>query len=85
MDDFQTGAEHSASTLQQAASGGNAKALEPLALSPTGGALGALSGGSGGALVSRQSSLTPGLRYRNLGKSGLRVSNVGLGQFKISR
>ncbi|XP_065348532.1 voltage-gated potassium channel subunit beta-2 [Cloeon dipterum] len=79
MDDFQTGAEHSASTLQQAASGGNAKALEPLALSPAGGPLGALSGGSGGALVSRQSSLTPGLRYRNLGKSGLRVSNVGLG------
>ncbi|XP_021927107.1 voltage-gated potassium channel subunit beta-2 isoform X2 [Zootermopsis nevadensis] len=32
-----------------------------------------------GPLVSRQSSVTPGLRYRNLGKSGLRVSNVGLG------
>ncbi|KAK7794166.1 hypothetical protein R5R35_005367 [Gryllus longicercus] len=32
-----------------------------------------------GALASRQSSVTPGLRYRNLGKSGLRVSNVGLG------
>jgi hypothetical protein len=34
-----------------------------------------------GPLVSRQSSVTPGLRYRNLGKSGLRVSNVGLGKF----
>ena len=33
-----------------------------------------------GPLVSRQSSVTPGLRYRNLGKSGLRVSNVGLGE-----
>ncbi|PSN38408.1 Voltage-gated potassium channel subunit beta-2 [Blattella germanica] len=32
-----------------------------------------------GHLVTRQSSVTPGLRYRNLGKSGLRVSNVGLG------
>lgn len=29
--------------------------------------------------VSRQASMTPGLRYRNLGKSGLRVSNIGLG------
>ncbi|XP_054271493.1 voltage-gated potassium channel subunit beta-2-like isoform X2 [Macrosteles quadrilineatus] len=30
--------------------------------------------------VTRQSStVTPGLRYRNIGKSGLRVSNVGLG------
>ena len=27
----------------------------------------------------RQSAPVPGLRYRNLGKSGLRVSNVGLG------
>ena len=26
-----------------------------------------------------QSSPSPGIRYRNLGKSGLRVSNVGLG------
>nr|CAD7437636.1 unnamed protein product [Timema bartmani] len=31
------------------------------------------------SLAPRQSSITPGLRYRNLGKSGLRVSNVGLG------
>ncbi|XP_063223445.1 voltage-gated potassium channel subunit beta-2 [Bacillus rossius redtenbacheri] len=31
------------------------------------------------ALAPRQASITPGLRYRNLGKSGLRVSNVGLG------
>lgn len=30
--------------------------------------------------LSRQTSLTPGLRYRNLGKSGLRVSNIGLGK-----
>ncbi|XP_044728022.1 voltage-gated potassium channel subunit beta-2 isoform X2 [Chrysoperla carnea] len=29
--------------------------------------------------LARQGSVTPGLRYRNLGKSGLRVSNVGLG------
>lgn len=29
--------------------------------------------------LTRQTSVTPGLRYRNLGKSGLRVSNVGLG------
>ncbi len=27
----------------------------------------------------RQTTPVPGLRYRNLGKSGLRVSNVGLG------
>ena len=31
------------------------------------------------AQLSRQTSITPGLRYRNLGKSGLRVSNIGLG------
>lgn len=35
--------------------------------------------GPGSNHVSRQGSVTPGLRYRNLGKSGLRVSNVGLG------
>ncbi|KAJ8688424.1 hypothetical protein QAD02_024219, partial [Eretmocerus hayati] len=29
--------------------------------------------------LSQQSSPSPGIRYRNLGKSGLRVSNVGLG------
>ncbi|XP_049772735.1 voltage-gated potassium channel subunit beta-2-like [Schistocerca cancellata] len=45
---------------------------------------GAADGGqSGGQLgehaVARQTTVTPGLRYRNLGKSGLRVSNVGLG------
>ncbi|XP_017773907.1 PREDICTED: voltage-gated potassium channel subunit beta-2 isoform X2 [Nicrophorus vespilloides] len=28
--------------------------------------------------LSRQTSITPGLRYKNLGKSGLRVSNIGL-------
>ena len=28
----------------------------------------------------RQTSSVPGLRYRNLGKSGLRISNVGLGR-----
>lgn len=33
--------------------------------------------------LSRQTSLTPGLRYRNLGKSGLRVSNVGLGKLYL--
>ncbi|XP_075211987.1 potassium voltage-gated channel subfamily A regulatory beta subunit hyperkinetic isoform X2 [Lycorma delicatula] len=39
-----------------------------------------LQGLSTPASVTRQSStVTPGLRYRNLGKSGLRVSNVGLG------
>ncbi|KAL1514104.1 hypothetical protein ABEB36_003421 [Hypothenemus hampei] len=29
--------------------------------------------------LSRTTNATPGLRYRNLGKSGLRVSNIGLG------
>lgn len=29
------------------------------------------------------SALTPGLRYKNLGKSGLRISNVGLGTWPI--
>lgn len=33
------------------------------------------------AQLSRQTSITPGLRYRNLGKSGLRVSNIGLGDW----
>lgn len=33
--------------------------------------------------LTRQTSVTPGLRYRNLGKSGLRVSNIGLGKFFI--
>lgn len=32
-----------------------------------------------GSALARQTNVTPGLRYRNLGKSGLRVSNVGLG------
>lgn len=31
----------------------------------------------------RQSPPVPGLRYRNLGKSGLRISNVGLGMFHL--
>lgn len=30
--------------------------------------------------LSRSTNATPGLRYRNLGKSGLRVSNIGLGE-----
>lgn len=29
--------------------------------------------------LAKQTSTAPGLRYRNLGKSGLRVSNIGLG------
>lgn len=29
--------------------------------------------------LSKQTTAAPGLRYRNLGKSGLRVSNIGLG------
>nr|CAH7754703.1 unnamed protein product [Callosobruchus chinensis] len=29
--------------------------------------------------LARRTTYTPGLRYRNLGKSGLRVSNIGLG------
>lgn len=33
--------------------------------------------------LTRQTSITPGLRYRNLGKSGLRVSNVGLGMYQM--
>ncbi|KAL1116371.1 hypothetical protein AAG570_004846 [Ranatra chinensis] len=32
-----------------------------------------------GESVTNSRQLTPGLRYRNLGKSGLRVSNIGLG------
>lgn len=40
--------------------------------------------GSNPALPIRQSTnLTPGLRYKNLGKSGLRVSNVGLGTWPV--
>lgn len=40
--------------------------------------------GSNPALPIRHcSSATPGLRYKNLGKSGLRVSNVGLGTWSI--
>lgn len=39
--------------------------------------------GSNGALPLRQGAPTPGLRYKNLGKSGLRVSNVGLGTWPI--
>ncbi|KAK9702799.1 hypothetical protein QE152_g29718 [Popillia japonica] len=31
--------------------------------------------------LNRQTAITPGLRYRNLGKSGLRVSNIGLGEY----
>lgn len=31
--------------------------------------------------LSRSTNATPGLRYRNLGKSGLRVSNIGLGEY----
>lgn len=27
--------------------------------------------------------MTPGLRYKNLGKSGLRISNVGLGTWPL--
>lgn len=30
--------------------------------------------------LNRTTNVTPGLRYRNLGKSGLRVSNIGLGK-----
>lgn len=35
--------------------------------------------------LARQTSVTPGLRYRNLGKSGLRVSNIGLGSYFIRK
>lgn len=38
--------------------------------------------GTGANPISRQGSITPGLRYKNLGKSGLRVSNVGLGKLR---
>lgn len=33
--------------------------------------------------VRNNATATPGLRYKNLGKSGLRVSNVGLGTWPI--
>ncbi|KYN26790.1 Voltage-gated potassium channel subunit beta-2 [Trachymyrmex cornetzi] len=36
-------------------------------------------GGGGGGGAQRLQHPSPGIRYRNLGKSGLRVSNVGLG------
>lgn len=40
--------------------------------------------GSNQALTIRHgATTTPGLRYKNLGKSGLRVSNVGLGTWPI--
>ncbi|XP_055294848.1 voltage-gated potassium channel subunit beta-2-like isoform X2 [Sitodiplosis mosellana] len=39
--------------------------------------------GSNQALTIRHGAPTPGLRYKNLGKSGLRVSNVGLGTWPI--
>lgn len=40
--------------------------------------------GSNPALTIRHgATTTPGLRYKNLGKSGLRVSNVGLGTWPI--
>lgn len=40
--------------------------------------------GSNAALPLRHGATpTPGLRYKNLGKSGLRVSNVGLGTWPV--
>ncbi|XP_025829418.1 voltage-gated potassium channel subunit beta-2 isoform X2 [Agrilus planipennis] len=33
--------------------------------------------------LTKQVSLPPGLRYRNLGKSGLRVANIGLGTWSL--
>lgn len=33
--------------------------------------------------IRQNTTTTPGLRYKNLGKSGLRVSNVGLGTWPI--
>lgn len=38
---------------------------------------------SSGSKNSLRNSSTPGLRYKNLGKSGLRVSNVGLATWSI--
>lgn len=35
--------------------------------------------------LTRQSAPVAGLKYRNLGKSGLRISNVGLGWFSFSK
>ena len=40
-----------------------------------------MSSGSKNSL--RNNSSTPGLRYKNLGKSGLRVSNVGLATWSV--
>ncbi len=40
--------------------------------------------GSNPAIPARHGSTpTPGLRYKNLGKSGLRISNVGLGTWPV--
>ncbi|XP_049843263.1 voltage-gated potassium channel subunit beta-2-like [Schistocerca gregaria] len=76
MEEFGTGA-----VLGSGASDPSAPAANTKEALLTGGGGGG--GGAGGQLgehaVARQTTVTPGLRYRNLGKSGLRVSNVGLG------
>ncbi|CAG9769016.1 unnamed protein product [Ceutorhynchus assimilis] len=41
--------------------------------------LGSLANSAVPLQLNRTTNVTPGLRYRNLGKSGLRVSNIGLG------
>uniref|UniRef100_A0A182JCQ7 NADP-dependent oxidoreductase domain-containing protein n=1 Tax=Anopheles atroparvus TaxID=41427 RepID=A0A182JCQ7_ANOAO len=40
-------------------------------------------GSNAGIQIRTHATTTPGLRYKNLGKSGLRVSNVGLGTWPI--
>lgn len=40
-------------------------------------------GSNPGLPIRHCTSATPGLRYKNLGKSGLRISNVGLGTWSI--
>jgi potassium voltage-gated channel Shaker-related subfamily A, beta member 2 len=40
-------------------------------------------GSNPGMPLRQNATTTPGLRYKNLGKSGLRVSNVGLGTWPI--
>ncbi|CAG9813921.1 unnamed protein product [Phaedon cochleariae] len=55
--------------------GGGAASKEQLLL---GGLAQATPAAAAARQLARQTSGTPGLRYRNLGKSGLRVSNIGL-------
>ncbi len=57
--------------LSMAAETANANTLTPAVLASV---------RSSTSLSRQSSSVTPGLKFKNLGKSGLKVSNVGLGE-----